>query len=113
MHEVRGLRRRERPEPLRQVVERLAAHELHHHQQLVVLMVELVDRRDAGVIESRERDGLAAESLQHVGVGQIGIEDLDRDFAIERLVDRFVDGAHAAATKLVDDAVLADSGADH
>ena len=76
-------------------------------------MVKLVDRGDAGMIEPGERDRLAAETLQHVGVGQVGIEDLDRDFAIERLVDRLVDGAHAAATELVDDAVLTDSGADH
>ena len=107
--EVRGLRRRQRPEPIRQLVERLAADELHHHQQLVVLlMMQLVNRRDAGVIEPRKRHGFAAEPLQHVGVGQIGIEDLDRDFTVERLVDRLVDGAHAAATELVDDAVFTD-----
>ena len=69
--QVRGLRRRERPEPIRQIVERLPAHELHHHQQLVILlMMELVDRRDARMIEPRQRDGLGAETLQHVRVGQ-------------------------------------------
>ena len=56
------------------LVERLAAHELHHHQQLAVVLGELVDRRDAGVIQPRERDRLGAEALQHLRVAQIGIE---------------------------------------
>ena len=112
--QVRGLRRRERPEPIRQIVERLPPHELHHHQQLVVLlMMELVDGRDARVIETRERDRLGAETLQQVRVGQVGIEDLDRDLAVERLVHRLVDGAHTAATQLVENAVLSDGGPDH
>ncbi len=112
--QMRGLGRRERPEPIRQIVERLPAHELHHHQQLVVLlMMQLVDSRDARVVETRERDRLGAETLQHIRVGQVGIEDLDRDLAVERLIDRLVDGAHTAATQLVDDAVLSDGGPDH
>ena len=65
------------------------------------------------MIETRERDRLGAEALQHIRVGQIGIEDLDRDFAVERLIDRLVDGSHTAATQLVDDAVLSDGGPDH
>ena len=100
--------------PLRQIVERLAANELHHHQELVLLlMVQFVDRGDAGVIETREGNRLGPEALEHVGVGQIGIEDLDCDLTIERLIDCLIDSTHATATKLVDDAVLPDGGADH
>ena len=102
------------PMPIREIVERLAADELHHHQQLVLLlMVQLVDRGDASVVQTREGDRLGAEALEHVGVGQIGIEDLDCDLTIERLIDCLVDSTHATATKLVDDAVLPDGGADH
>ena len=63
---VGGLRRRERTQALRELVHGLAAHELHHHQQIVVVPVELVERRDARVIEARERDGLGAEPLEDV-----------------------------------------------
>jgi len=45
--------------------------------------------------------------------GQLGIEYLDRDFAIERLIDGFVDRPHATAPNLRDDAILADRPANH
>ena len=95
--EVRRLRWRERTEAVRQIVERFAAHEFHHHQQLVVLMMQFVDRGDAGMVQARERHRFAAEALEHLGVAQIGIQDLDRDLAVERLVDRLVDDAHVRA----------------
>ena len=45
-------------------VEGLAAHELHHHQQLVVVPVQLEERRDVGMIQARERDRFGAEALE-------------------------------------------------
>ena len=111
--EVRGLRRRERAEPLGQFVHGLATHELHHHQQIVIVPIELVERRYTGMIEPREGDGFGAKPLEDVGVAKIGVEDLDRDFAVERLVDRLVHGPHTAPPEAFDDAVLADCFTDH
>ena len=65
------------------------------------------------MIQPREGDGLGAEPLEDVRVAEIGVEDLDRDFAIERLVDRFVDGAHAAPAKAFDDPILSDGFTNH
>ena len=36
----------QRTEPIRDAIERLAPDELHHHQQIVVVLRELVERRD-------------------------------------------------------------------
>ena len=60
--QLRGLRRRQRTEPLRQFVERFAAHELHHHQQLVVVLMQLVEGGDAGMVQTRERHRFARGS---------------------------------------------------
>ena len=110
---MRSLRGRKRAQALRELVHRLAAHELHHHQQIVVVPVELVERRDARVIEARERDGLGTESLEDVRVAEIGVEDLDGNFTIERFVDRFVHGPHAAPAEAFDDSILSDGFTNH
>ena len=108
-----GLRRRERPQAVAEIVNRLAAHELHHHEQLVVLTVQLVDGGDAGMAQTRERDRFTAEALEDVRVAQFGIEDLDGDVAVERLVDGLVDRSHASAPEAIDDAVFAEGFSEH
>ena len=65
------------------------------------------------MIQTRERHRFGAEPLQDVAVAEVGVQDLDRDFAIERLVHRLVDGAHAAAAEALDDPVFADCFANH
>ena len=111
--EMCGLRRGQRAEPIRQIVKRLAAHELHDHQEIVAVLMQLVDRRDARVVQPRERHRFRAKAFQNGVVCQVGIEHLDRNVTIERLIHRLVDSAHAAASELLDDAVFADRSADH
>ena len=82
-------------------LERLAAHELHDHQPLAVVLEQLVDRGDAGMIEARDGDRLGAETPGDRGIVQLGVEDLDRDFAMKRLVDRAVHRAHAATADAI------------
>ena len=65
------------------------------------------------MIQAREGHRFGAEPLEDVAVVEIGVEDLDRDFAIERLVDRLVHGAHPAPAEAFDDAVLADGFTNH
>ena len=57
--------------------------------------------------------GFGAEPLGDFGIVQLGVEDFDRDFAMQRLVDGAVDRAHAAAADAIQDAVLADVLPDH
>ena len=111
--QVCRLRRRERTDPIGQIVERLSAHELHHHQQLVVLPVQFVQRRDAGMVQPRERDGFRAKALEHIALAQLRVEDLDRHFAVECLVDRLVDGPHPAPPEAIENTIFTDSLADH
>src|SRR5688572_13934558 len=65
------------------------------------------------MVQLGERGGFCPEPLHDVRVGQLRVEHLDRDLAIERLVDRLVNGAHAAAPKRSDDAVFPDGLANH
>ena len=59
------------------------------------------------MIQLGKRDRFAPEPLDGLGVHQVGIEDLDRDLTIERLVDRLVDGPHTAPAERLDDVVFA------
>ncbi len=111
--EVGGALGRERAEALDHVLERLAADELHHHQPLAVVLEQLVDGGDAGMVEARDGDGFGAEPARHFGIVQLGVEDLDRDFAVEGLVEGPEYGAHAAPADAIDHAVFADVLPDH
>ena len=104
---------RQRPGPRDQLLERLAAHQLHHHQQAIVVAKQLVDGRDVGMVDLGERHRLGAEAAHEIVFDQLGADRLDRHLAIERFVDTAIDDAHAAAADLVEDAVLAQRLADH
>ena len=67
-----------------------------NHEPVVLALV--VDRDDAGVGEPGGRAGLADEPAQELLVlGQVGVHHLEGDLAVQPLVDREVDGRHAAA----------------
>ena len=108
-----GAIERQRTAARRELLEGFAADILHHHQHAVRVARELVHVRDARVIELGEGDGLAPKALHRLGVHQIRIEDLDRDLAIEGLVDCLVDGAHSAPSERFDDVIFAELAADH
>ena len=61
--EIGGALRRQRAHALDELLERLAAHELHHHQPLAFVLEQLVDGGDAGMVEPRDGDGFGAEPL--------------------------------------------------
>jgi hypothetical protein len=48
-----------------------------------------------------------------LAVTELRIENFDRDFAIERFVDRFVHDSQRAPAELLDESVLADGFSDH
>jgi len=104
---------RQRADALGHLLERLPCHELHHHQEIAVGAEQLVDGRDLRVIELGENGRLGAEPLDDFRVGQVGIEGLDGNVAVQRLVDGTIHDSRAAAANLLDDAVLADGPANH
>ncbi len=78
-----------------------ARDELHAEVVLAVVLADLVDRDDAGVIEQRDGLGLVLEPPQLVVAGeQPGLEHLQCDGAVEGDLAGLVDDAHAAAAQL-------------
>ncbi len=100
-----GLARRERPagEALPQV---LPLDDLHHEVRLPVLLADVVDRDDPGVVQSRRGAGLLDEAGEALGIPQDVLrQDLDRHLAREAAVAGTVDLSHAAGPEEADDFV--------
>ncbi|MCY1013979.1 hypothetical protein OV079_52340 [Nannocystis pusilla] len=89
-----------RPVLLRPRVEGRAAHELHGDEHLAVVLADLVDRDDVGVLQAGHRLGLAHQSAarQRQVAHRLAEQHLDRDLAIEEVVVGRVDHPHPAAT---------------
>ena len=76
---------------------------------LAVVLADLVDRHDAGVVEQRDRLGLVLEPPQLVVAGQdAGPDHLQGDGPVEADLPGPVDDAHAAAAELGLDLVVAE-----
>ena len=74
----------------------LTVDELHDDERAVLVLAEVVDRDDVGVVERGGGQGLLAEAGAEVRIATVlGAEDLDRDVAIELGVVGAVDAGHA------------------
>ena len=94
-----------------QLVQRLALDALHHNIRRAVVVAQIVDGNDIGVVEAAGPAALLVEAGQHIVVaGEALGEGLDGHLAADLLVDAAIDDAHAAAAEHVDDLVLADVG---
>jgi hypothetical protein len=72
----------------------------------------IVDWDDVGVFQSGRGTRLALEPLDELGVYcELGVQYLERNFAIKLSVVSFVDHGEAAAADLFEDLVLADAPA--
>ena len=89
------------------MLQRRPVEELHDEERAAVVLADIVDGADVGVVQRRCGARLAAESLQGLGiVGEVGRQELQRDEALQPRILGFVDDAHAAAAQLLDDAVV-------
>ena len=71
--------------------EGLALDVLHHQILGLAILSDVMERADVRMIQSRDRTRLTVET-----VGELGLEDLDRDGAVQSCVAGAVDVAHPA-----------------
>ncbi len=110
---VQQLFQLERP-ALDLVFESRALQILHGDESLPVLLADVVDGADVGMVQGRSRLGLALEAGQRLGVlGDVIRQELEGDKAMQPGVFGLVDDAHAATADLLNNAVVRDGPADH
>ena len=96
------------------VAQRLAFEQLHGDEGPPVVLVDVVDRADVGVLERGGGARLALQPLEGLRVArQLLGQELQRDASAELQVLGLVDDAHAAAAQLREHAVVRDGLSDH
>ena len=103
---------RRRREPPR---ERLALEQLHDRgTRCSVVEAAVEDLHDAGVLDLADGARLVEEALHVIAVlGDVGVEQLDRDGRLQILVLRAIDLAHAASAEPLHDPEVTDRLPDH
>jgi hypothetical protein len=94
--------------------QRHAVEKLHDDEGMAILLPDLMNRADVGMIKRRCGLRLALEPSQGLWVFDDVIgQEFEGDKAVEGNVLGLVDHAHPAPAKLFDDAVVRDGLADH
>ena len=100
--------------PCDHVLQRRAVEEFHHDEGAAILLADVVNGADVGMIERRRGLGFALKTAQGLGIaGDFIGKELEGDKTVEAGVLRLVNHAHAAAPQLFDDPVVGDGLADH
>ena len=106
--ELGGLVGRERP-LADEIGQALALDQAHREVRPRLMLADLVDRHDPGMVELGGGLGLGAEPANLLSAGELAGEDhLQRDQPAERRLPRPIHHAHAAARDLGEDLVVAD-----
>jgi hypothetical protein len=96
------------------LLQRLPLHPLHRDEGVALVLADLVDHADAGVVEGGGGAGLALEALAGLGVaGQLVGQQLQGHAPSQTRVFGFVDHAHPAPAQLAQDPVVGQRLADH
>ncbi len=93
---------------LQSLVQRFAVEQLHGDEQVALVLADLVDLADVGVVHAGGGAGLAPEAAPR-RVVVAARDHLQRDRPFEPLVARRIDDAHAALAQLVRDRVVSDA----
>ena len=97
-----------------QVLQGVAVEELHGDERLAVLVADVVDGADIGMVEGGRGLGLTPETLQSLAVlGHSFGQEFQSHKAIEPGVLGLVDDTHPTAAQLLDNPVVRDGLADH
>ena len=97
---------RERRPAMNQLAERLAGDVLHRDERLSLVCPDVVDGDDVRMLEARGDLRLANEALADLGV--VDAQQLDRDEAIDRGIEREIEHAHPAMAETVPNLITAD-----
>ena len=91
------------------MLQRLAVQKFHHQKAFALILTNLMDSTDIGVVEGRRSAGFATEPLQRRWLeSQVFRKKLNGNQAAEFGVLSLVDNPHPTTTKLLDDAVVRD-----
>jgi hypothetical protein len=96
------------------LTESFTVNEFHGDERMVVLLANIINGADTGVIESRSGVRFTAETLQCLGILLHVIrEKFQGHHAIEAGVHGFVDDTHSAGTEFLEDAIVRDGPVNH
>src|SRR5208283_4764363 len=96
------------------VLQRHAVEKLHGNEGMTVLLANVVDGADVGVVQCGGRLRFALKSSEGLRVsGHILGEKFQGDKPVKARVLGLVDNAHAAAAKFLDDPVVRNGLPDH
>ena len=96
------------------VLERDSIQKLHHKKEELVLLSDLVNGADIGMIQGRRGSRFATESLQSLGIpGHFVRKELESDESSKFGVFCLVDDTHPTTPKFFDDPVVRDGLANH
>ncbi len=86
----------------------------HGDERLAILLADVVNGADVGMVQRRSRLRLALKAAECLGIlGHFIGQKLECDKTMQPRVFRFVNHTHPAAAKLVDNAVMRNGLADH
>jgi hypothetical protein len=96
------------------VLQRHPVQKLHGDEGLSVLVVDLINRADVGMVQCRRGLSFPLKAGQGLRIfGNLVRQELQGDEAVQLYVLGLVDHTHPAAAKFVDDAIVRNSLADH
>ena len=97
-----------------QMLERVAFEILHGDEQPPLMLGDLIDGANVGVIQSRGGAGFATKTLEGLRIlGNVIGQKFEGDEAAEFCVFGLVNNAHATTAELLNNAVVRDGLADH
>ena len=83
--------------------------ELHDDVRAAVLLADIINRTDVGVIQGGSGASLALKTTQGLRIAGEGIrQEFERDKAVQARIFGFIDHAHPSSAQLFDNAVMGD-----
>src|SRR6202049_1814139 len=96
------------------MLQRHTVEKFHHDEGLAFTLADFVDGTDVGMIQGRRGTSFPAEAFERLRVsGNICRQELQGDAATKLCVVGLIHNTHAAATELLNNAVVRNGLADH